>query len=133
MKYPCGRSFFQGLSCQAGKLFIRITAVHSSFKDDKRHLFKGLYVENSTVWEKANSAPVFYFDFKVLNKESYKEMLYFMACDYIDSYCGETKLSRGAKHYLNSENFDNSAGLLHLSESVYRATGKRSYIFIDEF
>ena len=40
-------------------------------KDDKRHLFKGLYIENSPVWEKANSAPVFYFDFKILDEVTY--------------------------------------------------------------
>ena len=102
-------------------------------KDDKRHLFKGLYVENSTVWEKANSAPVFYFDFKILNKDTYKEMLYDMVCDYIDSYCDEAKLSRATKRYYNNDYYDNSAGLLHLTESVYRTTGKRSYIFIDEY
>ena len=28
-------------------------------KEDKRHLFKGLYIEKSPVWGKANSAPVF--------------------------------------------------------------------------
>ena len=33
-------------------------------KTDYRHLFKGLYIENSSIWGKANSAPVFYFDFK---------------------------------------------------------------------
>ena len=102
-------------------------------KEDKRHLFKGLYIENSQVWEKANSAPVFIFDFKILNKEVYKEMLYVMVCDYIDSYCGGDILSRAAKRYLDNDSFINSAGLLYLTESVYRATGKRSYIFIDEY
>ena len=102
-------------------------------KEDKRHLFKGLYIENSPVWEKANSAPVFFFDFKILNARSYKEMLFGMVCDHIDSYCMGANLSRAAKLYLNNESLDNSAGLLYLTESVYRATGKRSYIFIDEY
>ena len=102
-------------------------------KEDKRHLFKGLYIEKSSMWDKANSAPVFYFDLKILNAESYKEMLYGMVCDYIDSYCDGTNLSRAAKLYLNNERIDNSAGLLYLTESVFRITGKRSYILIDEY
>ena len=46
-------------------------------KDDKRHLFKGLYIENSPVWEKVNSAPVFYFDFKILTEKTFKNTLYY--------------------------------------------------------
>ena len=102
-------------------------------KDDKRHLFEGLYIENSPVWNKANSAPVFYFDFKILSKESYKMVLYDKVCDYIDSYCEGVKLSRAAMRYTSSDIFDDTAGLLYLTESVHRATGKRSYIFIDEY
>ena len=102
-------------------------------KEDKRHLFKGLYIEKSSVWDKANSAPVFYFDFKILNRDSYKEMMYDMVCDYIDSYCKGVDLSRAAKRYLNNDSYSNSGGLLYLTESVYLATGKRSYVFIDEY
>ena len=102
-------------------------------KKDNRHLFKGLYIEKSPVWDKAYSAPVFYFDLKILDEHTFKETLYFKICDYIDSYCEGITLSRQATNYLNSNNFDNMAGLLILTESVHRATGKRSYIFIDEY
>ena len=61
-------------------------------KMDKRHLFKGLYIENSAVWGRANSAPVFCFDFKILAKESYKRTLYNMVFDHIDSYVDGIKL-----------------------------------------
>ena len=102
-------------------------------KVDNRHLFKGLYIEKSPVWDKANSAPVFYFDFKILAKQNFKKTLYFKVCDYIDSYCRGVELSRKIVNYLSSNDFDDMAGLLHLTESVYLATGKRSYIFIDEY
>ena len=102
-------------------------------KKDMRHLFKGLYIENSPVWGKANSAPVFYFDFRILTKETYKRTLYYTVCDYIDSYCDGVKLSRAAQGYLNNDNFADSAGFMYLTESVYRSTGKRSYIFIDQY
>ncbi|MCL1997723.1 MAG: AAA family ATPase, partial [Turicibacter sp.] len=45
-------------------------------RQDNRHLFKGLYIENSHVWENVNSAPVFYFDFKGLNPHTYKKNVY---------------------------------------------------------
>ena len=102
-------------------------------KVDNRHLFKGLHIEKSLVWHKANSAPVFYFDFKILDWHTFKETLYFTICDYINSYCKGTELSLASDNFLSSRNFNNMAGLTYLTESVYRATGKRSYIFIDEY
>jgi hypothetical protein len=38
-------------------------------KTDHRKLFGGLYIEKSPVWHMANSAPVFYFDFKNLQAD----------------------------------------------------------------
>ena len=102
-------------------------------KEDLRHLFKGLYIESSPEWSKVNSAPVFYFDFKSLHPDTYKSDVYYMVCDYIDIYCNEDNLSRAAKKYLNSDNYNDPKGLLYLTESVYRATGKRSYLLIDEY
>ena len=102
-------------------------------KEDKRHLFKGLYIEKSPVWERANSAPVFYFDFKNLAEETFKMSLFYKISSYIGDYCEKSQLSPAAEGYLKNESFSDVAGLLHLTESVYRATGKRSYIFIDEY
>ena len=45
-------------------------------KEDLRHLFKGLYIESSSVWRMANSAPAFYFDFKGLNPAKYKMLIF---------------------------------------------------------
>ena len=56
-------------------------------KEDMRHLFKGLYVEKSPVWEQVSSTPVFYFDFKELTEGTYMTVLYDWICDYIDNYC----------------------------------------------
>ena len=57
-------------------------------KEDLRHLFKGLYIEKSPVWEMANSAPVFYFDFKELTANGYKneilKQVYKHICSYLD-------------------------------------------------
>jgi len=100
---------------------------------DLRHLFKGLYVESSPVWEKSHTAPVFSFDFKHLPPESYKRKIYYTICDYMDRYCTESKLPRTIKDYLNNEDYNDTFGLLHLTEAVFKTTGKRSYILIDEY
>lgn len=102
-------------------------------KEDLRYLFKGLYIESSNVWNKANSAPVFYFDFKRCNSSNYKVTIHDTICDYIESYCDGIKLSRASRRYLESDDIDETGGLYFLTESVYRATGKRSYILIDEY
>ena len=102
-------------------------------KEDLRHLFKGLYIETSSVWDKANSAPVFYFDFKGLRLDNYKQSIYFSVCELIDNNCSDVKLSRAVKHYLDNNDFNSTDGLYYLTESIFKATGKRSYILIDEY
>jgi len=102
-------------------------------KEDFRHLFSGLYIEKSPKWEQVNSAPVFYFDFKLLHSENYDKRFYHMVCDYIRSYCADKDLSGAVRAYLDDGDYRDSDGLLYLTESVYKATGKRSYILIDEY
>ncbi|MCL1999334.1 MAG: ATP-binding protein [Turicibacter sp.] len=99
---------------------------------DFRHLFKGLYIENSPVWELANSAPAFHFDFRLLNPKTYKKTLYFRIVQHIKDYCGDN-IPEMALEYISNKDFEDTDGLLHLTESVHRATGKRSYILIDEY
>jgi len=102
-------------------------------KEDNRHLFKNLYIENSIVWDKINSVPVFYFNFKSLKLGNYKQVLYDIVSEHIETYCSDTKLSKLTRRYLSDDNFDDTKGLYYLIESVFRATGKRSYILIDEY
>ena len=103
---------------------------------DYRHLFKGLYIESSPVWEKANSAPVFYFDFKGLTGEGYKRQLEKTIVKYAYSLCEPKNLDGYAKRCFDNivdGNFEISDGLLILTEFAYETTGKRSYILIDEY
>jgi len=102
-------------------------------KTDNRHLFKGLYIENSPVWDKANSAPVFYFDFKELGVENYQEALFDMVRECIYMYCDETTIPLKVQDYLREKKYNETRGLRYLTESIYQATGKRSYILIDEY
>jgi len=85
------------------------------------------------VWGMAHSSPVFSFDFRLLQPKTYQEQLYYSVCDYIDELAKITDLPRSTQHFLNSGNVNNTNGLLHLTELAHRATGKRSYILIDEY
>ena len=102
-------------------------------KEDLRNLFKGLFIESSSVREMANSAPVFYFDFKGLNSGKYKMLVYDMIIAHIEDYCDENDLPRSVRRYVSNEDFDNPEGLRYLTEVIYKATGKRSYLLIDEY
>ncbi|MCL1998899.1 MAG: ATP-binding protein [Turicibacter sp.] len=102
-------------------------------KVDNRHLFKGLYIEQSHAWKYVNSSPVFYFDFKGLNPQSYMETVYFMIIKYIESYCEGKNLPKSVLNYISNNKFNDTDGFLHLTEAVHQATGKRSYLLIDEY
>ncbi|MCL1998901.1 MAG: ATP-binding protein [Turicibacter sp.] len=101
-------------------------------KVDNRHLFKGLYIEQSHVWKYVNSSPVFYFNFKGLNVKTYRERVHRMIRLYIENYC-QTSINKNVEQYLSSKNFDDTDGFYYLTEAVYETTGKRSYLLIDEY
>jgi len=105
-------------------------------KEDLRGLFKGMYIETSPVWEKANSAPVFYFDFKELNAASFRKQI----VEQVDEYINESFDINNFKGYMKRKyeeiiNNPNRAAdsIGFLTEVVYKLTGKRSYILIDEY
>ena len=102
-------------------------------KRDLRHLFKGFYIESSPVWDMAHSSPVFSFDFRRLTPTTMQRKLFNLVCDSINSYCNPSDLSQTAKSYINCQDFSDPDGLYILTEAVYNATGKRSYILIDEY
>ena len=103
-------------------------------KDDLRHLFKGLYIESSPVWDMAHTSPVFFYDFRRLQPNMYKEKLFFATCEYLKGYVKKgAELSVAAEHYIKNGNADDADGLLHITETAFNVTGKRSYILIDEY
>ena len=105
-------------------------------KKDMRHLFRGLYIETSPVWEYANSAPIFYFDFKNLTPGAYKlqvaEQVYEQICTFVepDELKGYMKVQ--VDSLLN--NPEKAAEGLRLITSIAHAiSGKRAYLLIDEY
>jgi hypothetical protein len=78
-------------------------------KEDLRHLFKGL------------------------RPDTYKQKIYSKIREYIELYCNNTTLAWDVKNYIGNEKFNDTDALLYLFESVYKATGKRAYLLIDEY
>jgi hypothetical protein len=105
-------------------------------KEDCRHLFERTYIRNSDLWNHANSAPVFYFDFKNLNRDRYKEQIHSQIVKQIYDYIDIDSLRGYSKYcfdkYLSDDGSDTN-GLLILTQIVREMTGKSSYILIDEY
>ena len=103
---------------------------------DNRHLFKGLYIESSHVWEEANSWPVFKFDFKQLTADSYVKQLIVQVdeqlCSAVNPNDFDERLKRRYDAMVNAYENPNQSILL-LMEIVYKLSGKRSFILIDEY
>ncbi|MDR3119739.1 MAG: ATP-binding protein [Clostridiales bacterium] len=101
---------------------------------DHRDLFENLYIKSSPVWEKANSAPVFLFSFKNLNLETYRDVISDMINEYANEYLPACTgaLQTSYRNWF-AERGLRSDGLLLLTKIVCAATGKKSYIFVDEY
>ena len=105
-------------------------------REDLQHLFKGLYIESSDVWGEANSSPVFYFDFKELQPDVYREQIIDKMVDHVCSLIDPENLDFALKRKF-TQIIDNPARatdcLRFLTEVAYKVTGKRSYLLIDEY
>jgi hypothetical protein len=104
--------------------------------EDNQEMFHGLYIENSAVMKLAHSAPVFLFDFKNLNGNSFQwnivEQIDRKLQDYLPKEGVPQRFRRSYDRMLTDpETF--TEGLLLLTEIVYHITGKRSYLLIDEY
>ena len=105
-------------------------------RKDLRHLFKGLYIESSPVWEKAHSAPVFYFDFKALRPGTYRDQVIDTMIDHICAMIEPENLDFALKrkfHQIIESPERASESLLFLTEVAYKLTGKNAYLLIDEY
>jgi hypothetical protein len=105
-------------------------------QEDTCALFKGLYIEHSPVWQQINTYPVFVFDFKDLDPDNYKQEIYIQVMRHIESYIEMDKLTGvdllEFELYKKSGGTD-SRGIHLLTRLVYNATGKQSYLLVDEY
>ncbi len=104
--------------------------------EDNRALYKGLYIESSPVWERVNSTPVFYFDFKNLTADNYCEAFYIDVLQKVYA-CFNTDTFKGYSRILFDSFVNNKksavSGLKFLTQLAFDISGKRSVIIIDEY
>jgi hypothetical protein len=95
-------------------------------------LFKGLYIESSSVWEMLNKYPVIYLDFKDLILKDYKQRFRNLVRKFIKKYLPIDQLDDIVKEYYITADFS-TAILCDLSEALYNYYGVKPYIIIDEY
>ncbi|MDR1558390.1 MAG: ATP-binding protein [Clostridiales bacterium] len=105
-------------------------------RKDNRGLFRGLYIENRPVWERAHSAPVFAFNLKGMNETNYQLQLFLQVFTQFNDSFNKNSLSEEDLFkwdlYCGQKGADTN-GLLLLTELAYHLTGKRSYLLVDEY
>ena len=100
---------------------------------DSKELFKGLYIESSPVFEKINSAPVIYLNFKEMRADDYKKELKESLIDTAHYYLHDEQLNHYVQEYSNDNNSNSTSALLRLIESISHALGNKPYVLIDEY
>jgi hypothetical protein len=105
-------------------------------KTDNRPLFENLAVRQSPVWEMAHSAPVFFLDFKNLQRDYYRSDIFHMIDIYLEGYVNNTRcpasMRRTYEAWSQKEGND-ASGIGLLTMIVHAVTGKKVYILIDEY
>ena len=107
-----------------------------SSQQDNRHLFKGLYIESSPLWEKAHTAPVFNYNLRGLSTEMYEQEVWMQTIRNLYSLTDPEKLSGYAKMLSDSllnKTIPSTGYLKTLTELAHVVTGKHAYLLIDEY
>jgi hypothetical protein len=107
-----------------------------TLEQDHRDLFRGLYIEQSSVWQEAHNHPVVYFDFKNLNAHNYKDKIYEQVMEQLLRWVDIGSLSE-IHQSLIQDYMDRaglaSGGIAMLTYYVHLTTGKHCYVLIDEY
>ena len=102
-------------------------------KQSTSHLFKGLYIENSLVFNQINQYPVIYLNFRQLRVENCKSQLKSMLKDITSCYLNKEDINYKLTDYFdNKEDYDTGA-LLYLTQNLHAVYGVKPYILIDEY
>ena len=102
-------------------------------KQDAKHLFKGLYIENSPVFAFVNKYPVIYLNFKQLKVSDYKQRFKKNLEDIARYYLEEEQINSALIKYINNNDDNNTGALLDLTQNLNAVYGVRPYILIDEY
>ena len=101
-------------------------------KQDTKYLFKELYIEDSQVFEKINSYPVIYLNFKELRAENYKDKLNELIQKVTLCYLTDEQTNRWVSRCFEQSAEDTGA-LRNLIENIHEAYGVKPFVLIDEY
>jgi hypothetical protein len=102
-------------------------------RQDTRGLFKGLYIENSEVYEKANKHPVIFLNLKKLTVEGYKKQFLNTLRKIADYYLHEEQIDWSVRQCFESKSYEETETLQYLIENLHSVYGVRPYVLIDEY
>ena len=97
------------------------------------HLFKGLYVESSSVFNQINKYPVIYLNFRQLRAENCKNQLKSILKDITGCYLKKEDINYKLTDYFDSREDHDTGALLYLTQNLYAIYGLKPYIIIDEY
>ena len=100
---------------------------------DTAHMFKGLYIENSSVFSEINKYPVIYISFKDYNADNYKQEIRDDIVQLIEKYLKPGQFGRILTRYLNDDDDYSPTVLKRLIKILSDVYGKNPYILIDEY
>jgi len=102
-------------------------------KQDTKHLFNGLYIENSPDFFRVNKHPVICLNFKVLKIADYKKQFKFMIKDNAVYYLKKEEFDYKLSAYFDVEEDYNANALMFLTKNLHEVYGVKPYILIDEY
>jgi len=114
-------------------LNMNMLATFLDCKKDTKHLFEGLYIENSEVFGEVNKYPVISLSFKDISIDNYKKELRNQIEKTMDKYLEPGQFGRILSRYLNDENDYSPTIIRELTEVLFGVYGKKSMVLIDEY
>ena len=102
-------------------------------KQDTAHLFKGLYIEKSPVFNSINTYPVIHLSFRELRVPDYKRRFKAYLERIARYYLEEEQLHSVLADYFNNEDNHTTGALMDLTRNLNAVYKKRVYILIDEY
>jgi hypothetical protein len=96
-------------------------------------LFKGLYIESSEYFARANTAPVVYLNMRELRKDSYQQLFIVSIRRQAEHYLIEENYSRELADALSGDTGLTTAALRFLTENLYAVYGAKPFVLIDEY
>jgi hypothetical protein len=100
---------------------------------DAKELFKGLAIEKSPVYDKMGSYPVIWLSFKDYTYGSCIADFLFKTIEIAKRYLKEDEFSEALKFALQLDSPLLLKSISLLIENIYKVTGKKSYVIIDEY